>query len=150
MYDYVCPEKLIHALEWLKANNPLYADVHVNMHWAAESQTCDSDLFHGLVMLHETNSHDCVPNNTPQEHTHEPCGDQKYISRLRNGAWGDHVAIQGISDRFNIAINVLSSEHSNMIRVIPRNGTIEHEVYVIDKLWLPRIYHSYTTLSSRA
>ena len=252
MYDYVCPEKLIHALEWLKANNPLYADVHVNMHWAAESQTCDSDLFHGLVMLPETNSHDCVPNNTPQEHTHEPCGDpmeweitepthsifnygpdelitasntlkalateegftvhdvpgdgnclfnaiayqleftnasqirqsvtvhlesnaifyrdflaqpircsnahnadteapndedafidtvhqseqqlqlrfEKYVSRLRNGAWGDHVAIQGISDRFNIAINVLSSEHSNMIRVIPRNGTIEHEVYI--------------------
>ena len=38
----------------------------------------------------------------------------KYVHGLRNGAWGDHMAIQGI------AINVLSSEHTNMIRVVPK------------------------------
>lgn len=39
---------------------------------------------------------------------------EQYIHRLRNGAWGDHLAIQCISNELNIAINMLSSEHSNM------------------------------------
>ena len=29
MYDYVSPEKLTNALKWLKANNPLYANVNI-------------------------------------------------------------------------------------------------------------------------
>ena len=28
MYDSVCPEKLMNALKWQKAKNPLYADVN--------------------------------------------------------------------------------------------------------------------------
>ena len=28
---------------------------------------------------------------------------ETYVHRLRNGAWSDHVAIQGISNEFNIA-----------------------------------------------
>ena len=62
MYDYVCPEKLMNALMWLKANNPLYADVEVNQHWVDESQANDGDLFCGLVKQPETNSLDCVHN----------------------------------------------------------------------------------------
>ena len=27
---------------------------------------------------------------------------ERYVHRLRNGAWGDHVAIQGISNVFNM------------------------------------------------
>ena len=38
MYDYVCPDKLLNALQWLQANNPLYADVNVNEHWVEDSQ----------------------------------------------------------------------------------------------------------------
>ena len=56
---------------------------------------------------------------------------QKYVHRLRRGAWGDHIAIQAISNHFNIiAINVMSSEYSRMVRVVPRNGTVEHQVYI--------------------
>ena len=54
MYDYICPEKLMNALIWLKANNPLYADVDVNKHWIDQSQANDGDLFHGLVRQPET------------------------------------------------------------------------------------------------
>ena len=54
-----------------------------------------------------------------------------YLNRLRNGAWGDHImAIQGMSNVFNIAVNVLSSETPSMIRVVPRNALVEHEVYI--------------------
>ena len=56
---------------------------------------------------------------------------QKYIRRFRNGAWGDHITVQGISNEFHVAVNVLSSEHSNVIRVVPRYcGNIEHEVNI--------------------
>ena len=56
------PEKLTTGLNWLKANNPLYADVNVNEHWVDESEANDSDVFHGLVRQ---------PSKIPQEHTQE-------------------------------------------------------------------------------
>ena len=56
---------------------------------------------------------------------------QKYIHRLRNGAWGDHnITIQAIANEFNVAINVLSSEHSNMTSIVPNSTNFEHEVYI--------------------
>ena len=55
---------------------------------------------------------------------------ERYIQRFRNGAWGDHLAIQGISNHFQLAINVLSSEHANVIRTVPRSGSIKHEVFI--------------------
>ena len=30
MYDYISPEKVMNSLRWLKANNPLYADIEIN------------------------------------------------------------------------------------------------------------------------
>ena len=56
---------------------------------------------------------------------------QSYLNRLRNGAWGDHMAIQGMSNVFNIAVNVFSSENpNNMITVVPMNTSAQHEVYI--------------------
>ena len=54
----------------------------------------------------------------------------RYIYTVRNVAWGDHLDIQAISNEFSIAINVLSSEHCNVTRVVPRNGNITHEIYI--------------------
>ena len=55
---------------------------------------------------------------------------ERYTHRFRNGAWGVHLAIQGIANVFNVAINVLSSEHPSMVRNVPRSGSVEHEVYI--------------------
>ena len=33
LYGYVSPEKLTKALQWLKANNPLYADIDIANDW---------------------------------------------------------------------------------------------------------------------
>ena len=44
-----------------------------------------------------------------------------YVQRLRDGAWGDHVAIQGICDMFNTTVHVLSSQNPNMIHILPRS-----------------------------
>ena len=53
-----------------------------------------------------------------------------YINRLRNGAWGDHIAIQGMSNVFNIAVNVISSENPGIICIVPMNSLSQHEVFV--------------------
>ena len=54
---------------------------------------------------------------------------EKYLSRLRNGAWGDHIALQGIADMLHVTINVLCS-HSPTVTVTPRNDDVVCEVFV--------------------
>ena len=49
MYDYVRPDKVISAIQWLKANNPLYKDVLINQSWVNDSLAIDSELFTGLT-----------------------------------------------------------------------------------------------------
>ena len=45
---------------------------------------------------------------------------EKYVQRLKDGAWGDHIAIQGICDMFNVTVNVLSSQNLTMTPILPR------------------------------
>ena len=40
---------------------------------------------------------------------------------------GVTTAIQAISNHFNVAINVMSSQ---MVRIVPWNGTVDHKVYI--------------------
>ncbi len=54
---------------------------------------------------------------------------QKYLRRLKRGAWGDNIAMQAISDMLSVTINVLSS-HYPMYSVTPRNHCADKEVFV--------------------
>ena len=49
MYDYVTPDKVVKALTWLKANNPLYADVPINLQWVDQARNENIELFNGLT-----------------------------------------------------------------------------------------------------
>ena len=49
MYDYIRPDKVINALQWLKANNPLYADISINDEWLNDSIANKSELFNSLT-----------------------------------------------------------------------------------------------------
>ena len=51
MYDYITPQKLLDALEFLKTNNPLYTDVDVNAQWLQPAMANDAELCEGLVEL---------------------------------------------------------------------------------------------------
>ena len=44
LYDFITPEKALCALRWLKTNNPLYANVGINVDWLEEGLTDDKDL----------------------------------------------------------------------------------------------------------
>ena len=49
MYDYIRPQKILDALSYLKANNPLYADIDINEQWVEETMANDDELCQYLV-----------------------------------------------------------------------------------------------------
>ena len=53
----------------------------------------------------------------------------KYLSSVKNGAWGDHITMQAISDMFSVTINALSSQYS-VYSVTPGNNSAAKEVFV--------------------
>ena len=54
---------------------------------------------------------------------------RKYSRCLRQGAWGDHITMQGIADMLCVKINVLSSHHS-ILSVVPGTRSAECEISV--------------------
>ena len=251
MYSFISPEKLLNALRWLKANNPLYSDIDINSDWLGESLRDDKDLFDSLVeptgasnndgeselshgepsttvtsgdqlnlpsiqpslgnsissakstlervassngfVVHDVQYNgDCLfsavsyqleptgecaisselrrlvadhlenncgvycdfvsepvaSDNSYNADTEAPSDDdayiaavadpqlqirlrwERYVQRLRNGAWGDHIALQGIADMLNITVHVLSSQTQAMTHVVPRSGVSQCDVYV--------------------
>ena len=72
MYQYVRPAKVLAALEWLRANNPLYKDVQINSDWLDDAARDDADLWEALSAQH------CPPplpnesrTNAGEEHTNQ-------------------------------------------------------------------------------
>ena len=49
MYDYITPQNVLDALSFLKANNPLYADIDVNTEWLKIALANDAELCKCLV-----------------------------------------------------------------------------------------------------
>ena len=49
MYDYITPQKLLDALRFLKANNPLYADIDINEQWVEAATVNNEELCKHLV-----------------------------------------------------------------------------------------------------
>ena len=55
---------------------------------------------------------------------------QQYLIKLRNGAWGDNIAIQGIANLFSVRINVLSSQYATFTPIEPADNSAQHELFV--------------------
>ena len=49
IHDYVCPEKVLKALDWLKQNNPLYKEIVINHTWRYDSENSDPELWHAMT-----------------------------------------------------------------------------------------------------
>ena len=67
MYDYISPERVMNALRWLKANNPLYADIDINEEWLQQALTNDEDLFAGMVEQSDNDDMDTESELPTQE-----------------------------------------------------------------------------------
>ena len=48
MYEYVRPDKVLAALEWLKNNNPFYKDVNIDQQWVGNAALDDSELWEAI------------------------------------------------------------------------------------------------------
>ena len=48
MYQYVQPVKVLAALEWLRVNNSLYKDIHINRDWLHDAAQDDADRWEAL------------------------------------------------------------------------------------------------------
>ena len=68
MYEYVRPDKVMAALEWLKVNNPLYNDININRNWEDDAAQDDSELWEAVsssaVRVNEVYSDSSQHDNT--------------------------------------------------------------------------------------
>ena len=49
IHDYVSPEKVLKALEWLKQNNPLYKEIDINHTWRHDCENSDPELWYAMT-----------------------------------------------------------------------------------------------------
>ena len=56
LHDTIHPEKVITALNYLKNNNPLYADIEINEDWIRSWQGADNDLYNGVFVNEDDNA----------------------------------------------------------------------------------------------
>ena len=56
----------------------------------------------------------------------------KYLDRLQNRAWGDHIALQGICNMLGITVEVMqvACNYDTVVTVSPTCGSSSHKVYV--------------------
>ena len=66
MYDFIRPDKVIAALEWLKMSNPLYKDIAVNSEWVEQAATDNRTLCNALTAHHE-DADDITPQGDPED-----------------------------------------------------------------------------------
>ena len=84
---------------------------------------------------------------------------QKYVTCLRQGAWGDHITMQAIADMVSVKISVLSSNHP-MLSVTPDSCSAKCEIFVgiimqyhyvgLDKLPVCGVQQSIPSMSEQA
>ena len=57
---------------------------------------------------------------------------QKYLRRLRQGAWGDSIAIAAICNLFDVSINVLwvNQAGTSIVKNTPNVGSGKHELNI--------------------
>ena len=91
MYDYITPQKLLDALSFLKANNPLYAGIDVNQEWLESAMANDAELCECLV-----ESEDNVDEQPNTDNTFEPV-----VANVANADSPTHIAMD-CTDSYNL------------------------------------------------
>ena len=111
LYDYVSPQKLINALKWLKANNPLYADVDIADDWVESALADDEELVMSMLEQPESMEQDesianSVSVNNGSDITCQP---------------SDQPSSDPVS-HYTDVLKVFASEHGYSIHDVPSDG----------------------------
>lgn len=130
MFNYVSPEKVLTALRWLKANNPLYADIEINDEWLEQAMANDDDLFAGMVERTDTDhmndsDNDDITSDSVLPDNH--CGNANQPMDKDSTHSIDHCPSNLPSDNgaFTMAFNILervAREKSFAIHDMPYDG----------------------------
>ena len=68
LHDTVWPEKVLIALHYLKAHNPLYADIEINKNWIQTWQEEDQQLYDGILDSEDNNTDSGLRNHVDASH----------------------------------------------------------------------------------
>jgi DNA replication protein DnaC len=116
MYQYVRPVKVLAALEWLRANNPLYRDVQINGDWLADAAQDDADLWEALSAQHcPLPVQDGSNTNTRQQDANRENSSLPVVHVMEEDA-SQHI-IQDMA-----TLNLLARERGFIVRDVPRDG----------------------------
>ena len=86
IHDYVCPEKVLKALEWLKQNNPLYKDIDINHTWRHDCENSDPELWHAMTNSRSENQFENdYDDDNDDVHAYEMAYQRLKQSARRNG-----------------------------------------------------------------
>ena len=113
MYDYIRPQKLLDALRFLKANNPLYADIDVNEQWLEEAMANDEELSQSLVEQDDEQMDTECESDTSGTANIAECVQNEPIECSNNG------------DEFSTALQqlkLLAHQNSLTIHDVPYDG----------------------------
>jgi hypothetical protein len=117
MYDYVSPDKVLNALRWLKANNPFYKDITINLGWLADAIEDDEEILSSLIENPPTTSNDLeVTSTLPTPSLHNDFNAATDVSALPISS----------CNVFDVAYNKLSriaQSKGFKIHEVPRDGS---------------------------
>ena len=116
MYDYVTPQKLLDALRFLKASNPLYADIDVNEQWVEAAMANNEELCKHLV------EHDDEDMDTECEQPEDDgCDNSSHTNADEESEPMEH----DDGDEFSTALcqlKVLANQNNFAIHDVPYDG----------------------------
>ncbi len=55
---------------------------------------------------------------------------ETFLDEIQNGAWGDNIAVQGLSEMLNISISVIHSDNPNIVEISPSTGDSQGTIHV--------------------
>ena len=90
LHNYIRPQKITQALQYLKTHNPLYDDVNINDQWIKQWEEEDPDLWQAIInaptnQTKPDNTHVQSPENVSQISTTDTIPDNTHVQTPDNG-----------------------------------------------------------------
>ena len=119
LYDYIRHQKLLDALRFLKANNPLYADIDINEQWVEEAMANDEELCQYLV-----GQNDEIMETECEQPESNGC-DSNSTANVPVSVQNEPMDCSSSDDGFSTALQwlqALASQNSFTIHNVPYDG----------------------------